>query len=198
MAGRNWLTCLWPGLPGAWQGSFASLAHALAYSLALNGVLWLTGQATEIVLRPLIWLAWLAVGGYWAILTIRQLRAPLGRTQSRAAEQDPLVGAQDEYLRGNWFAAEAACRDLLRSNPRDAEAQLLWACVCRAAGRLTEARKKLQQLSGWDAAGRWAHEVARELELIARREEDAEPAAAAGGPLAKMAAGGEAAPRAAA
>lgn len=198
MSGRNWLTCLWPGLPGAWQGSFAGLAHALAFAVGLNGVLWLHYQTTEILVRPLIWLGWLAVGGYWAVLTIRQSRAPRTQIKPRIPQQDPILCAQDEYLRGNWFAAEAVCRDLLRSNPRDSEAQLLWACVCRAAGRLSEARKKLQQLTGWDEARRWAIEVDRELQLVAQREKRIEPAAEAGGPLAKMAAGGEAAPRAAA
>jgi thioredoxin-like negative regulator of GroEL len=94
----------------------------------------------------------------------------------RTADQ-LLVAAQEEYLRGNWFEAEATLVALLQASPEDAEARLLLATLLRRTHKLKEARSELERLGQLDAAERWRLEIGRELAAIAElEEEEAAPA----------------------
>jgi hypothetical protein len=78
------------------------------------------------------------------------------------AGQDLFRSAQSEYLRGNWFQAEAILLRLLERDPRDAEARLLLATLLRHTKRFKEAREQLACLARFESAERWTEEIERE------------------------------------
>lgn len=72
------------------------------------------------------------------------------------------LAAQIDYLRGNWFEAEAKLLQLIQQSPRDAEALLLLVGVLRRTGRVAPALRRLQQLELLESASCWRHEIERE------------------------------------
>jgi hypothetical protein len=79
-----------------------------------------------------------------------------------------LSTAQAEYLRGHWFEAEAAIKEILSRNPRDVEARLLWVGVLRRSKRIDAARRQLKILSRLEGADRWALELRDERRRVSR------------------------------
>ena len=162
------LVCLWPGLPGAWfrgkvQHLLLSVLSAwLACFLLLATYLWpeWIGTGSLRILWGLFLLAWLvcAVWGHWSFAQL------VASTSSEYSA--PLELAQQEYLRGSWFAAEARLLEILHAQPRDAEALLLLTSVLRQTRRWQPALRRLNQLQLLDGAARWRFEISREKQLI--------------------------------
>ncbi len=93
---------------------------------------------------------------------------------SDARSSQLLVEAQGDYLRGNWFEAEAKLLQVLHLHSRDAESLLLLAGVLRRTKRHPAALRRLGQLELLDSAAGWYFEIQREKKLIeqAMAEED--------------------------
>ncbi|MCA9134379.1 MAG: hypothetical protein KDA45_14520, partial [Planctomycetales bacterium] len=162
--------CLWPGLPAAWyrgrgRGLLLSVVFAWCVSLLL--------------LATFVWPAWLSLGqlrllwvaawGTWLVAAGRnywQLQSLLQCSDSQAAQS--LVEAQAEYLRGNWFDAEAILLEVLQRQPRDPEALLLLVGVLRHTKRWQPALRRLGQLELLESARPWLFEIGREKSLIHR------------------------------
>jgi thioredoxin-like negative regulator of GroEL len=113
---------------------------------------------------------------FWLIETVRS-HWQLGRLRTDAgplAGDDRFAQAQHEYLRGNWFEAEALLHAILAQAPRDAEAQLLLAGVLRHSGRYAAAQRRLSQLELLDTSARWTFEILREKKLLEQRQQSME------------------------
>jgi hypothetical protein len=76
--------------------------------------------------------------------------------------QDLFPVALGEYLRGEYFAAEATLRRLLWKRTGDVDARLLLVAVLRHSGRTKDAREELIRLERYDASGKWTSEMAQE------------------------------------
>ncbi|GIW98502.1 MAG: hypothetical protein KatS3mg111_1835 [Pirellulaceae bacterium] len=160
----------WPGFRAAWfRGASIGL---------LIAVLW-TWWLCVTILATLVWQHWwpplvtyLSWGG-----VITAALAAAGWESFRPAHHqeddamDLLVAAQDEYLRGNWFEAEALALRLLHRCSDDIPAGLLLVGVLRATGRLEAAQRRLDQLQLYDAAGEWWFEIRQEAARIERARE---------------------------
>lgn len=162
--------CLWPGLPGAWlRGKVQQLLLALAATWILSFLL----------LATFVWPAWIGIGSLralWGAAAIGWLGLAI-RGHWQCASLQPVstpeqavafTEAQGEYLRGNWFAAEARLLAILQADARDVETLLLLISVLRQTRRWQPALRRLQQLELLDGAQRWRHEIAREKEFMAR------------------------------
>jgi hypothetical protein len=158
-------TYLWPGLPQLWyEGAWSALALAIGFGLLLNLLLAVTFVWIELLTPPLLTVGWLALGVLW-LLSVIGARGAVQRTMEPAqdeAGQDLFRSAQSEYLRGNWFQAEAILLRLLERDPRDAEARLLLATLLRHTKRFKEAREQLACLARFESAERWTEEIERE------------------------------------
>lgn len=172
MRGMPPVICCWPGLPKLWlRGDGASLAMAVAFGAALNGLLvsWL--------LRP-AWLpasisvaAWMVFGGVWLWATLRECRQlpSLLAPVSAADHRGLFLQAQGEYLQGHWFEAESVLSELLRHTPRDVDARLLLATLYRRTKRYAEALTELKRLEQFDQAVKWQAEIVTERRLANER-----------------------------
>jgi hypothetical protein len=77
--------------------------------------------------------------------------------------------AINEYLKGNWVAAEEVLLQVLRHDRRHVAARLMRATLLRRTGRLDEAEAELAKLSTFEAADGWKWEIDRELRYVERR-----------------------------
>lgn len=166
----NWAFCLWPGLPQLWQrGAWSGVAVAAGFALGLNLALLCTLVWTEwLGVAALRWL-WLTLGLLWGGTTLFSLWSGLPDPYAPLpeAEQDLFPLALNEYLRGNWFAAETSLARLLEADPGDVDARLLLASVLRRAGRGDAARRELERLERFDRAAKWRLEIERERRVLA-------------------------------
>lgn len=162
--------CLWPGLPGAWvRGRVQQLLLALAATWIFSFLLLATfvwpawvgsGSLRALWAGAGIGWLWFSLRGHWQYAGMQRVSAP---EQAVAFTQ-----AQEEYLRGNWFAAEARLLAILQAESRDVEALLLLISVLRQTRRWQPALRRLKQMELLDGAHPWRHEVAREKVLIER------------------------------
>jgi tetratricopeptide (TPR) repeat protein len=173
MATSAFALCLWPGLPQLWRsGDGRGLAAAVAFAGLLNTAL----------VASFVWPAWLPApwqAAVWALVAVaqiggvwsgwRSLRAA-SAAKNIAAAEDLFAAAQREYLKGNWYEAEAILARLLAADPQDAEARLQLATLCRHTRRLDEARQHLRALERLEAADRWRLEIRGERERLSRLE----------------------------
>jgi hypothetical protein len=166
----NWAFCLWPGLPQLWQrGAWSGVAVAAGFALGLNLALLCTLVWTEwLGAAALRWL-WLTLGLLWGGTTLFSLWSGLPDPHAPLpeGEQDLFPLALNEYLRGNWFAAETSLARLLEADPGDVDARLLLASVLRRAGREDAARRELERLERFDRAAKWRLEIERERRGLA-------------------------------
>lgn len=86
-----------------------------------------------------------------------------------SSSQSAFILAQTEYLKGNWFEAEAILLEILQDFPRDAEAMLLLVGVLRHTERWQPALRRLDQLEMLDTASPWRFEINRERKIIQTR-----------------------------
>jgi hypothetical protein len=170
------ISCLWPGLAGAWhRGLTGSLAAAVVWAWAISVLLLATWFWTDWFPGWLVRSAWVVGALSWIVSSVVshfrfaslfQITTP---EQSRALER-----AQQEYLQGNWFEAEAILLEVVHRQPRDAECLLLLAGVLRQTRRWQPALRRLKQLEMLDTAAKWSFEVQQEKKMIEREiSEDA-------------------------
>jgi len=175
MTWSPYLACLWPGGASLWhKGELWGLAWAVPFAAVLNFCLIFTSVWPELVEPGWVNAAWFAAWTIWLVgAAISAWRMPsyLPGEPDRTADQ-LLVAAQEEYLRGNWFEAEATLVALLQASPEDAEARLLLATLLRRTHKLAAARAELEELCRLDAAAKWQMEIDRELTAIAELEEE--------------------------
>ncbi len=162
--------CLWPGLPAAWLlGVSRSLLIALVYSWSICGLLLATFVWPDWIAVSMLRMLWLAAIATWIGAAFRNcLRLPGMLATCDTVSAQALVDAQQEYLRGNWFEAEASLLEVLHQHPRDAEAMLLLAGILRRTGRFQPALRRLGQLELLETAASWHFEIQREKEWISR------------------------------
>lgn len=171
--------CLWPGLPSAWMlGLARGLLVALAYAWCICGLLLATFIWPDWVAVSLLRLMWLIAVGTWSIATVRNCMVlPRLLATCDAQSSQALVSAQQEYLRGNWFDAEASVLKVLHHHPRDAEALLLLVGILRRTQRFQPALRRLKQLELLQSAAMWHFEIQREKVWISRAmAQEKEPA----------------------
>lgn len=173
--------CLWPGLPAAWMlGLVRGLLIALVYTWCVCGLLLATFVWPDWVAVSLLRLLWLVAIATWSVAAFRNCWSlPRLLATSDAKSSLALVSAQQEYLRGNWFEAEASVLQVLHQHPRDAEALLLLAGILRRTRRFQPALRRLGQLELLETAAMWHFEIQREKGWIARAmaEENSQPLA---------------------
>ncbi len=166
--------CLWPGLPAAWMlGLSRSLVTALIYTWCVCGLLLATFVWPEWIAVSLLRLLWLVAVVTWIAASVRNcVRLPMLLATGDEHSSQALVGAQQEYLRGNWFEAEAGVLQVLHDHPRDAEALLLLVGILRRTQRFQPALRRLGQLELLETAARWHFEIQREKTWIERAMAD--------------------------
>jgi len=141
---------------------------ATAFAAALNFVLVGSFIWPELVARPILTALWLAVAIAWlagaaaAALKMAEIRG----SHKRPGSEDLFRKAQDEYLKGDWYEAEAVLQRLLQHDPHDAEAQLMLAALYRHTGRTEEARRQLKLLSRLEKSQRWQLEIQQEYRQL--------------------------------
>lgn len=176
------IACLWPGLPQLWfEGSLAGLTLALGFSLLLNASLIASFVWTELLSSLQLGAAWTLAGLLWAAAATYSWRRAV---RPRSATADALfVRGQEEYLQGKWLEAETTWKDLLRSEPKDADARLALATLYRHTGRFRDALRELDRLERLEGAAKWRREIQQErqgmAELAQPEQTPAAPPAAA-------------------
>jgi len=174
----RWASCLWPGLPQLWRGSWSGLVLAMTFGVLLNVVLVTSFGWTELVAPAARATSWAVLAAFWAVATAVSYRAigrPRAEPEEVTAEGDLLlVEAQGEYLRGNWLDAERLLRQLLRNSNSDVDARLMLATLLRHTRRLDEARLELDRLERLEDAAKWRHEIEQERRQVERIESTSE------------------------
>lgn len=140
-----------------------------------------------------LWFLWFSAISVWAFEVIRSsLRVGSLMQVTTAESSKAFTTAQREYLRGNWFDAEALLLEIVHQQPRDAEAALLLVGVLRHTRRWQPALRRLNQLELLDTALPWRFEIDQEKKLIEQAmarelaeaaDEDAEREGGEGAPL---------------
>ncbi len=170
-SGKQYFSCLWPGLPELWyRGQWSALPAALAFGCALNFLLvarflypeWLA----PLLVKLACWVA-LACWVYCVAKAIRKLPAVISpRTASN--RPDRFSEAHMEYLRGHWVEAEALLIEGLEIESRDPPAMLLLAGIYRHTRRLAAAANVLEQLERMERADFWRLELGDERRRLER------------------------------
>lgn len=167
----SWMSYLWPGFSRLWyEGHVPSLGMALAFATVLNTVVLASfvhfgGQWAS-------WrgYGWAVVAAFWMVGVWQAVRAPgssSGAHPEAHQQQDLLIQAQGEYLKGHWVEAQTLLEQLLRRDSEDIEARLLLASVFRRSRRIELSRSQLRRLYERQEAARWRFEIERELDLLA-------------------------------
>jgi hypothetical protein len=171
-----WATRMWPGLPRIWSlGSWSGLAQAVGFALVVNLAVLGSFYWVELLPSGLLTLVWLAIGVFWvgsAIFSSIPSAFSSPPKPDCESETDSFSEATEHYLRGNWYEAQRVLGDLLRQNPRDMEAGLMWATVLRHAGRIDEAGEQLDRLELFEGHHKWGMEICRERELLAQLRQE--------------------------
>lgn len=174
MEARYYATCLWPGLPELWwRGRLSALPAAIAFALALNGLLVTRYIYPGWMASGLVSMAfWIGVitWGFYVVRSIREL--PTLITPRTVSDQpDRFPDARTAYLRGDWKEAEGLLTDVLAIEPRDPPALLLLTGVYRQTGRLEAAEILLEEIAKLEIAEAWWLEVQAEAERLKRAVE---------------------------
>lgn len=165
------LVCCWPGLAELWcRGSTRALVAAVAFTWVTCLVLLATFVWPEWLGTWMTRLLWLAILATWLFSLARShmgYAKLIGKSDKKAHEA--FQKAQEEYLRGNWFDAEAILLELLEKYPRDAEATLLLIGVLRHTQRWQPALRRLETLQSLDTSAPWRFEILRERQILEKR-----------------------------
>lgn len=165
------LICCWPGLAALWRrGNVRSLVAALLFSWAISVLL----------LATFVWPAWFGLFGvrlFWFVAGVAWLVSCVHShwffsqmiEKTDPQSQSAFEKAQQCYLQGNWFEAEAILLELLDRFPRDAEALLLLVGVLRHTQRWQPALRRLDQLESLDSAAQWQFELCRERQIVEKK-----------------------------
>jgi hypothetical protein len=164
---RRWAICAWPGLADTWQrGDLAALLLAIGFALLLNLVMLTTFVWTEMVSQPIALTAWTVVLGLWGASFVSSVRSVRAAAAAAAGAEDLFPAILGEYLKGNWLEAERLCRQSLRSDEHDVDAQLMLATIGRRTRRFDEAERVLDKLAHTPGSAKWGFEIRDELECI--------------------------------
>lgn len=171
MDNKLYLTCLWPGLPELWwRGRLTALPTALAFGLALNGLL-----VARFIYPEWLTYSLVRVGGWvgviaWFYCTIKNMRELPGLIQPRKASKKPdrFGDAHLAFLKSDWARAEVLLKDCLSIEERDPPALLLLAAVYRHTARLEFCRVCIDKLRTTEVADRWWLEVDAEEKRLLR------------------------------
>lgn len=162
------VTYLWPGLPtilstGSWLGLVWAMGFAALVNLLVLATLWWP-ELFSVHIRNAVCLL---TALYWGGATVASLRALRTMSPEEEAAVEATFGdATELYLRADWFGAERILVDLLARNPRDVDAGLMFATLCRHTGRLEEASQQLDRLELLDGARKWFLEIHQERKRI--------------------------------
>jgi tetratricopeptide (TPR) repeat protein len=153
----------WPGLRNLWyRGDLYSLVISFLFATILNIA----------ILATLVWPEWLAVWfvrSLWVLLAFSGLWSFSVSFFSKTSLQPRLPSvecdnlfeeAQLDYLKGQYYEAEATLHRILASGTEDVEAALLLASVLRRTGRFRQAIDCLGRLERLDSARYWTQEIA--------------------------------------
>jgi hypothetical protein len=170
------MVCFWPGLPSAWhlgdlRGLVVSVVFGWALTLALASTfIW------PLWIQPLVRGAlWAGIVGYWVVESVRANWSFGDRIAHQSVGlSKEFLNAQQAYLEGNWFDAEALLLEIIDRKPRDAEALLMLVGVLRHTHRWQAALRRLSQLEYLESASVWRYEISREKQLIQAAMSDAE------------------------
>jgi hypothetical protein len=160
---------MWPGLPRIWSlGSWSGLAQAVGFAFVVNLAVLGSFYWVELLPSGMPALVWLAIGLFWLGSALFSCRSDgQGRSQAdNGGEAESFSQAIEHYLRGNWYETQRVLGNLLRRNPRDIEAGLMWATVLRHAGRHQEAREQLARLECFEGHQKWGAEILQERKLL--------------------------------
>ena len=139
----------------AWGGAAGA---ATALSTFGGGSRTVLGQTT---------LAWTVAGGLYvgaqACLAFRFRALRRGADRDRDAGMKRVIAA---YLQGRFQDAEAACWNLLQTDPDDLEATLYLGSIARQRGDRAGAVRFFRRVRYLDDDGKWDFEVGRELEAL--------------------------------
>lgn len=164
------LVCLWPGLAAAWHcGNLRGLVVSVVFGWTLSVLLIASFVWQEWFSSLLVGGLWTGLGVVWLVESVRGMwafNAMVEPTNAKCAEA--FLEAQQEYIQGNWFDAEAILLEVVHQKPRDAEALLLLVGVLRHTRRWQPALRRLNQLEFLEAASSWRYEIQQERALIER------------------------------
>lgn len=161
---------LWPGLPRLWyQGNPASLAIAVFFALLLNTAI------VSTFIYPLLLSTW-TTRGLWLIVfiasctgflyTFKDWDEILG-FEPKDENQDQLFEeAQNFYLRGEYFEAEASLHRIFATGRQDVEAAVLMVSILRRTRRWTQALYCIDRLMLLEKAAYWARDLQIERKRI--------------------------------
>lgn len=156
------------------------LTLALGFSLLLNVSLIASFVWTELLSSLQLGAAWTLAGLLWAAAATYSWRRAV---RPRSASADAVfVRGQEEYLQGKWLEAETTWKELLRIEPRDADARLALATLYRHTGRFREALRELDRLDRLEGAAKWQQEIQRERQLVAELAQPEQPPASPAAP----------------
>lgn len=166
----TWITCCWPGLPRVWtHGDVVALLWAVSFAMLLNFAIVIAFVWPELVSPTVRSALWWGLAGVWLASTawsVRRLRFESAGLQPTADLDALFVQAQQEFLKGDWYPAEATLRRLLRASSEDADGRLMLATLLRHTGRTEEARWELKQLERLESAEKWRLEIQHEYERL--------------------------------
>lgn len=171
------VSSLWPGLAATWfRGSSLGLMASVLFSWALCVLLLATFVWTDWLSGWFVFAMWGFLFCFWVTAAVRnQLKIVELLEDYDDGATDLFSAAQVDYLRGNWFDAEATLLSIVQKKPSDIAAHLLLVGVLRRTQRWRAATKKLEQISLYDAAAGWFFEIQREKALILEQMPEAEP-----------------------
>ena len=158
-------TYVWPGLPQlSFEGAWLGLALAFGFGLLVNFLLVASLVWIELIKPPVLWLSWLAVGVIWAgsgLFVAWTGGLPIRRQRLRHATTC-FAGLWWNTAKGSWFEAESMFGQLVVQDNRDADSRLMLASLLRHTRHPLEARRQLDEWSGWKKPEKWRIEIERE------------------------------------
>lgn len=165
----KWIGC-WPGLAKLWyRGDVVSVLFVSLYGIALNVAL----------LATFYWEAWLTpwtLRGLWVGLAASSIfslihvsmrwAGILGLEKSSHDHEGWFREAQESYLRGDYFEAEAVLQRIFSSGQADVEAALLMVSILRRTRRWVQALYCIDRLLLLEKASVWSLELHQERRKI--------------------------------
>jgi hypothetical protein len=167
------------------RGDLSGLLTAIAFTGILQAALVSTFVWDELISTGFRVCLWATLGCIWLVTAIASVRRTPFRLGSPHDESvDALFReAQSEYLKGNWFQAEALLERVLRHNSEDVDARLMLVGLYRQIKRFGEATGQLDLAERDDITGKWQLEIKRERERLVRWESDASDSKTTGSPV---------------
>lgn len=161
--------CFVPGFPGLWtQSDWRQLAIAVSFASTLNFA----------VVATYVWPEWFSVRviyGAWAMILLGFLGAVVYNfsrwerwfeSDSSQETEARFFAAQEAYLKGEYFEAEALLHRILATRQQDIEAALLLVSVHSRTQRWRSALRMLDRIELLDDSVAWTFEMLRERAKI--------------------------------